>query len=315
MSRLSFGMCVWVMVVAVACGVLPQARAEEAAPVDARLNRQIEIVIRKQFRLPTDWSITFGERKPSKFAGYDEWAVTLTRGERTVPVTFLITPDNKTLARLESFDIAKEAEVKIDLAGRPVRGNAAAPVTVVVYDDLECPVCARTNQELFPAAPDRYGDKVRFIYKDNPLPDIHPWAMRAAVDAECLVDANGKAYWSYVDYVHGHASDITGKDRDLKKSFAALDDLARAKGTDAGVDRQKLDACLEKQDDAAVQASLREARVLGLNFAPAVYVNGERIDGFVPEALMWKVVDRALRAEGVEPPADAPVGPAHAVNQ
>ena len=314
MSRLSFGVRVGVLVVAVVCGMMPQARAEDSAPADAKLNRQIEIVVRKQFRLPTDCSITFGERRPSKFPGYDELAVLVTRGERTVPVTFLILPDNKTLARLESYDIAKEADLKIDLAGRPVRGNTSAPVTVVVFDDLECPVCARTNQELFPAAPDRYGDKVRFIYKDNPLPELHPWATHAAVDAECLAAENEKAYWSFVDYVHGHVADVTGKDRDLKRAFAALDDIARARGTDAGVDRQKLDACLAKQDDAAVQASLREARVLGLNFAPAMYVNGERVEGFVAEPILWKVIDRALRAEGVEPPVDAPAGPARTVS-
>lgn len=312
---MSFGIGLFVLLLAIVCGGSSAARAQAATAGEAQLDWQIEIVVRSLFHVPSDYRITISARHPSRFAGFDELVLTLTKGDKSVPTTFLISADNKTLARMESFDLAKEAEPKIDIVvGRPVRGNPAAPVTVIGFDDLECPVCARMHQALFPAALERYGDKVRFIYKDNPLAELHPWATHAAVDAECLAAENGKAYWSFVDYVHGHVSDVTGKDRDPKKSFAALDDIARAKGTDAGVDRQKLDACLEKQDETAVQASLREARALGVNFAPAVYVNGERIEGFVAEPVLWEVIDRALRAAGEAPPAGPADGPAHAVS-
>jgi hypothetical protein len=141
---------------------------------------------------------------------------------RPLTVDFLISTDGKTLARLETFDLAKDPVFSIDVAGRPIRGNPAAKVTVINFDDLECPYCARLHQSLFPDTLARYKDKVRFIYKDNPLPaDMHPWAMHAAVDANCLAAQSGDVYWTYVDYLHGHGDEVTGPDRNLPKSFAS----------------------------------------------------------------------------------------------
>jgi predicted DsbA family dithiol-disulfide isomerase len=58
-----------------------------------------------------------------------------------------------------------------------------------------------------------------------------------------------------------------------------------------------------------VLASAKEAEVLGIEGTPALFVDGERINGAVPEEQVWLVIDRALRAAGVEPPA-APAQPA-----
>jgi protein-disulfide isomerase len=225
-------------------------------------------------------------------------------------VDFLLSTDGKTLARLETFDLAKDPVFTINVAGRPIRGNPAAKVTVINFDDLECPYCARLHASLFPDTIARYKGMVRFIYKDNPLPaDMHPWAMHAAVDADCLASQNGDVYWSYVDYLHGHGSEVTGPDRNLPKSFAALDRIAHQEGTVGKLDTAKLDACIAKQDETAVHASLREAETLKIESAPAVFIDGERVDGAVPEEQLWMVIDRALRAAGEVPPPAPQTGP------
>ena len=56
------------------------------------------------------------------------------------------------------------------------------------FDDLECPYCAKIHSALFPATLDRYKDLVRVVYKDYPLVEIHPWAMHAAVNSNCLAE-------------------------------------------------------------------------------------------------------------------------------
>ena len=150
---------------------------------------------------------------------------------KSTVVEFLISTDGKTLARLETFGLTKDPAFDIDVAGRPIRGNPAAKVTVINFDDLECPYCARMHQSLFPSTMERYKDKVRFIYKDDPLTEMHPWAMHAAVDANCLAAQSGDVYWTYVDYLHSHGQEITGPDRNLTKSFAALDRIARQEAT------------------------------------------------------------------------------------
>ncbi|MGH7226450.1 MAG: DsbA family protein, partial [Gemmataceae bacterium] len=67
----------------------------------------------------------------------------------------------------------------------------------------------------------------------------------------------------------------------------------------------QLDACIAKQDETNVRKSLAEADTLGIEGAPALFVNGERIDGAVPEQQVWAVIDRALIAAGETPPSPA----------
>jgi protein-disulfide isomerase len=265
---------------------------------DLALRRHIEVMVRSQYSVPQDYDVTIGARKPSQIPGYDSLPITLTRGSNSTVIDFLLSTDGKTLARLETFDLAKDSVMSIDVTGRPIRGNPAAKVTVINFDDLECPYCARMHQTLFPATLDRYKDKVRFIYKDNPLPpDMHPWAMHAAVNANCLAAQSGDVYWTYVDYLHSHGQEVSGEDRNLARSFDTLNRIARQVATIA-----KLDSGLAKQDDSPVRASMKEAELLRVDGAPVLFVEGERIVGVVPEDQLWLVIDRALRAAGVEPP-------------
>jgi protein-disulfide isomerase len=293
------------LAVLLALGMAAGCKAQPALPAapDPTLNRHIEIMVRSQFSVPQDYTVTLGARTPSQVPGYETLPVTLSRGAKSSVVEFLISTDNKTLARLEKFDLEKDPVFAIDVAGRPVRGNPAAKVTVINFDDLECPYCARLHQSLFPATLDRYKNKVRFIYKDDPLVEMHPWAMHASVDANCLAAQSGDVYWTYVDYLHAHGQEVNGEDRNVQKSYAALDRIAQQEARIAKLDPDKLDACMAKQDETQVRASAKEADSLGISGTPAVFVNGERIDGAVPEEQVWMVIDRALRAAGETPPA------------
>jgi len=283
-----------------------KAQSTSQGTQNASLNRHIEVMVRAQFNVPQDYTVTLEPRKPSQIPGYDTLPVTLTRGAKKTVVEFLISTDGKTLAKLEKFDLEKDPVFSIDVAGRPIRGNSAAKVTVINYDDLECPYCARMHQSLFPGAMERYKGLVRFIYKDDPLVEIHPWAMHASVDANCLAAQSGEVFWAYVDYLHSHGDEVSGPDRIPAKSFAALDRIARQQGLLGKLDATRLDACLAKQDETQVRASAKEAEGLGVEGTPALFVDGERISGALPDELLWKVIDRALRAEGIEPPAVAP---------
>jgi protein-disulfide isomerase len=276
---------------------------------DLALNRRIEVMVRSQFNVPVDFDVTIGARTASNITGYDSLPVSLTRGSRSTVVNFLISKDNKTLARLDSFNLDKNPALSIDVAGRPIRGNPAARVTVINFDDLECPFCARMHHSLFPTTLERYKDKVRFIYKDDPLTELHPWAMHAAVDANCIAAQSSDAYWTYVDYLHSHGQEVTGEDRNVAKSLATLDRIAREQGAEAKLDSAKLDACIARQDETQVRASAKEAESLGVDGTPALFVEGERINGAVPEPQLWIVIDRALRAAGETPPAE-PAQPA-----
>jgi protein-disulfide isomerase len=291
-----------VCILATAVGCKAQATNANDPLKDPALARRIEVMVRGQFNVPAEYTLTLGARKPSTIPGFDTLQITLAHNAHGTTTDFLISTDNKSLARLETFDLTHIAAQHIPLDNRPIRGNPAAKVTVINYDDLECPYCARMHQQLFPETLDRYKDKVRFIYKDDPLTEIHPWALHAAVDSNCIAEQNGAAYWGYVDYLHAHGQDVTGEDRDIKKSSAMLDKIAREQGKIFSVDAAKLDACLLKQDEAPVRASMKEAEALGVDGTPYIFIDGEHINGALPVEQVWAVIDRALRAAGVEPP-------------
>ncbi|MGP8269989.1 MAG: DsbA family protein [Terracidiphilus sp.] len=294
------------LAICIAVGCKAQSNPPQAAPQSpqeiAAFNRHIEIMIRYQFNLPPDYSVMLGARKPSKFPGYDTLPAVIGHGSNPINEDFLISTDNKFLAHFDKFDLENDPVFDIDVKGRPIRGNPDAKVTIISFDDLQCPYCGRMHQTLFPATLEHYKDKVRFIYKDFPLTEIHTWAMHAAVDANCLAAQSNDAYWKYVDYLHAHGQEISGPDRNAAKSFDALNRIAREQGTAAKLDSSKLDGCLAAQDESNVRASMHLGDTLKIAGAPALFINGERIDGAVPQEQVWTVIDRALIAAGVQPP-------------
>ena len=282
-------------------------RAQSTA-VDSQLSRRIEILVRSQFPVPAGYTITIGARGKSEFTGFDTIPVTFQRGEKKSSVNFLLSTDNKTLARLEKFDLSKDPAEAVSFAHRPVRGNPAAKVLIVNFDDLECPYCAKMHTELFPTTLDRYKDLVRVVYKDYPLVEIHPWAMHAAVNSNCLAEQSVPAYWQYVDYLHANGAEVNGA-HDLAATKATLDRIALEAGQRNKVDMTALKACVTKQDETEVRASMKEGEALNIDGTPTLFINGERIGGAVPEEVVWAAVDRALIGAGITPPA-APATPA-----
>lgn len=293
--------------IAVGCKAQSTSQAAPQSPQElATFNRHVEILIRYQFNLPPDYSVMLGARKPSKFPGYDTLPVVIVHGSIPTNEDFLISTDGKYLAHFDKFDLADDPVFDIDVKGRPMRGNLDAKVTVISFDDLQCPYCGRMHETLFPATLDHYKDKVRFVYKDFPLTEIHAWAMHAAVDANCLAAQSGDAYWNYIDYLHSHGQEISGPDRDAAKSFDALNRIARQQGTLVKVDSSKLDGCLAAQDESTVRASMHLGDTLKVQGAPALFINGERVDGALPQDKLWLVIDRALVAAGIQPPPPPP---------
>jgi protein-disulfide isomerase len=297
----------------VTCGCRAQT---PQTPPNASLDRRVEVLVRSQFNVPSDYDVSLGGKTKSDIPGFDNLPVTFSHNGKQTTVMFLLSKDGNTLARLEKFDISKDPQSVYSLDHRPIRGAPDAKVTVVNYDDLECPYCARMHEELFPGTMDHYKGLVRFVYKDFPLVEIHPWAMHASVNANCLAEQNGDAYWNFVDYAHSHGQEIDGNRSDPKQSFTALDEQARATGKKFNLNQTKLDACLAKQDDSVVRASMREGEKLGIDGTPQLFVDGERIaPGAQPTAAVWDAIDRALKANGITPPQRSeatppPVAPA-----
>lgn len=266
------------------------------------LNRRIEQNVRSYYNVPAGIKLTIGARSPSDFPGYDNVLVTFDNGEKKQDQKFLISKDNKTLLRVTRMDLTQDPYQatmnKIDLNGRPVRGNKDAKVTIVNYDDFECPFCARMHETLTEDILKKYGDRVRIIYKDYPLAEIHPWAKHAANDANCLAAQSNDAYWGFADYMHANQRQITSQAKSLAEQEANIDRITLDQAQKARIPADTVQACIKAQSDKQLQASIEEADKLGVSATPTLFINGYKIDGAVPAEELHAAIDNALRDAG-----------------
>jgi len=286
--------------------------AQSAPP---EVSRRIEQQVRIFYTIPPNVKVVLGPTKPSEFTGYDALTITFDGGDKKKTYDFLLAKDGKTLLRMTKLDLSKDpfAEImkKIDVNGRPTRGNSQAKVVAVNYDDFECPFCSRMHQTLFPTLLKEYGDRVVFIYKDFPLAEIHPWATHAAVNANCLAAQNPDAYWDFADYMHANQKEVNSE-KSHDGQFALLDRIAMAQGQKHNLDAARLQACIKAQQDDRIKASVHEGEDLGVEATPTMFINGEKVDGALPIDELRVVLDRALVQAGQTPPVHPAAAPAGA---
>jgi protein-disulfide isomerase len=284
----------------------------QSAPPDVA--RKIEHQMRVAYTIPAEVKIKVGDIAPSsEMPGYDTVSVNIDGGDgKAKDYKFLLSKDRTTMLRVTKFDLTKdpyeELMSKIDVAGRPSRGAKSSKVTVVNFDDFECPYCAAMHRTLFPELLKEYGDRVTFIYKDYPLVDIHPWAVHAAVDANCLANQNGDAYWDFADSIHANKGDVDSQ-KTPETRFDAIDKMAMLQGQKHNLDIVKLQACVKAQNEDAVRASMKEADGLGVNATPTLFINGQKIDGAVPVSQLRAALDTALKDAGQPVPEHVPATP------
>ena len=273
-------------------------KADALAP---EVVHRVQTEIRSHYNIPPQIDIAVATPKPGATPGYDNVSITLSGGGKSSTHEFLISKDRKTLAHLETYDISQDLMSKIDVKGRPVKGNPDAKVTIINFDDFQCPFCSRMHNELFADVFKDYAGKVKVIYKDYPLIEIHPWAMHAAVDGNCLSAQNNQAYWDFADYIHENQKLVAGKSH--TDAYLNLDNAAKDQAQKYKLDQDKLQACIKTQDESAVRASIVEGDKLGVDSTPTLFINGERFSGVIPEEQLRAVLDRALADSGQQPPA------------
>lgn len=277
--------------------------AEKADPLSPEVVHRIQTEIRTHYNVPQQITISVAPPTAGSVPGYDDLAITLLGGSHPSTHEFLISKDRKTLAHMEKYDVSQDLMSKIDLKGRAVRGNPNAKVTIVNFDDFQCPFCSRLHSDLFASVFKDYADKVKVVYKDYPLIEIHPWAMHAAIDGNCLAEQNNEAYWDFADYVHANQKLVTGASR--TDAYSNLDNAAKNQAQKHQLDQGKLQACIQKQDESAVRASMAEGDKLGVDSTPTLFINGERFTGAVPEQELRAVLNRALADSAQQAPANA----------
>jgi protein-disulfide isomerase len=171
--------------------------------------------------------------------------------------------------------------VRVDLSlnGAPSKGSEKAEVTIVKFEDFQCPYC-KAVQPNFEEVLKRYDGKVRLVHKDLPLDELHPQARQAAEAARCA-DDEGK-FWEYHDKLY--ASSPKAAPEDLK--FYAKD---------LGLKQDSFDKCLSTgKYKAAIQKDMNEAASLGLTGTPTFFINGRELSGAQSIEAISQIIDEEL---------------------
>jgi protein-disulfide isomerase len=187
--------------------------------------------------------------------------------------------DGKSVADIQADVTYDEPWMKIDLAGLPVRGSAAAPITLVEASDFQCPFCSRA-QTTIKGLEDKYGDKLRMVFLSQPL-KMHQMAEPAAIAAQAAAE-QGK-FWEYHDELFARQKDL--------RSPTIFEDIAT--GLNMNLNRFKAD--LESAD---VKTKVSQATMLGGKYGvrgtPTFFVNGYRIRGAKPQGYFEHIIDLEL---------------------
>ncbi len=162
-------------------------------------------------------------------------------------------------------------------------GPATAPVTIVEYGDFGCTTCrAWHNAGILNQVRNKYGDKVRFVWRDFPV--ITPQSPKAAEAGRCAAD-QGK-FWEYHDVLYARQPIL---DVDSLKSYAAQ----------MGLDVAKFNQCLDSsQHQAEVNRDLQDAFARHFAGTPSFLINDKPLAGPQSFEMLQSLIDPILARSG-----------------
>lgn len=162
------------------------------------------------------------------------------------------------------------------------QGDARAGLVLVEYGDYECPHCGAAYP-IVKRVQQRLGQRLRFVFRNFPLTEVHPHARHAAEAAESVAaQAGNDAFWVMHDLIFEHQHDLQD---------ATLGQLATRAGAEAVVVLRELE---EERHLPRVREDFMSGVKSGVNGTPTFFINGQRHDGAWDEDSLMTVLERAL---------------------
>ncbi len=173
----------------------------------------------------------------------------------------------------------------------PFKGPADAAVTIILYDDFQCPFCRRLVSPMEQLL-ELYPRDVRIGFRHFPMHsdcngavsrDMHPDACRAARSAECARQQG--LFWPYYRELFHNARDLSA---DALTSYAH----------EVGLDVEALTACMSSPATLdKVEADARTGGALHVTGTPTFFVNGRRFSGALPIQMLKAIVEAELAGQ------------------
>jgi protein-disulfide isomerase len=176
---------------------------------------------------------------------------------------------------------------KVPVGNSPALGNPNALVTMVIFSDFQCPFCSRVEPTL-KAIRDKYGDKVRTVWKNEPLPFHNRAEPCAEAAMEVRAEKGDKGFWAMHDTLFNN------------QKAQADDDLVKY-ATDNGANGDKVrDAITNHTHKKEIDADFELAQDFGSSGTPNFFINGRHLVGAQPEEKFDKIIDEEItKAQGL----------------
>ena len=179
----------------------------------------------------------------------------------------------------------EKKQVAAPTKDNPVKGPANAKVTIQIFSDFQCPFCKRVEPTLKQVS-DEYKDKVKFVWRNMPLPFHQDAPLAAEAAMEVFAQKGSAGFWKYHDLLF----DAQGTDAGIKREN--LEKLAQDIGCDMTKFKEALDSHKHK---AQIDADTAVASQASINGTPAFAINGYFISGAQPYAAFKGAIQRALK--------------------
>lgn len=164
----------------------------------------------------------------------------------------------------------------------PYLGSKDASVIIVEFADFQCTFC----KEFYPTFREvaaQYGDRVKFIFRNFPLTELHDRAQAAAEAARCAFNQSNEKFWAYHDRLYQNQDNLSDVD---------LHNLA----VQIGLDEKAFDQCVQSgQSKAAVDEDYLDGVGAGVHGTPTLFFNGRFVQGVIPQDKFIQALDLMLK--------------------
>lgn len=186
-----------------------------------------------------------------------------------------------------------QTRIAVSTGDSPVMGSSNASVTMIEFSDFQCPFCGQFFSQTLPDVEKNYVDsgKVKFVFKNMPLTNLHPNARSAAMAAECANEQD--KFWEYHNTLFENQTSWSGLDAtDATKMFKQY-------ASELGLDANSFNSCIDSEKYAnTVDKDFQDGTSYGVNGTPTFFIGNDqrgyiRIDGAQP----FSVFQQELNSE------------------
>ena len=268
----------------------PKSGAPAAAPATAIDKKQIEEYIRHLHVWGPQIAVQIGDPKPSQIDGLFEVVISASAGQASLQEPILVSKDGKKIIRGVAYDLRQnpfQSEIaRITTNDSPSFGPADAPVTLVVFSDLQCSYCKQEAKSIRENIPKDFPKEVRVVFKDYPLDQIHPWARTASIAGRCIAKQNNDTFWKFHDWTFENQAQFT-----VENIKPKIHEWAKAQS----LEPIGLAACIDtKATEGEVNAAFAQGRQLNVDSTPTSFLNGRKLVGTHPWPQLKQIIEHEI---------------------